>query len=108
VAIDDCGTGYSSLSYSNSFRGHLEDRPPFVDGVAPSSQDSAIVQTIVGLADAMGVSATAERVETEHQWRDLLAAGCDRGQGYVFAKPDPAEVIARPLEDEADRLDGAA
>jgi len=98
LAIDDFGTGYSSLSYLKRFPVDVVkiDRS-FVDGLGVDSDDSAIVQAILALAASLGMSVTAEGVETEVQLAELLRLGCTRVQGFLFARPESAADLTRRL-----------
>ena len=92
IAIDDFGTGYSSLSYlKNMEADSLKIDRSFVSGLDQNREDSAIVQTVVTMAAALGLDVTAEGVETEEQLARLREMGCHSGQGYLFARPGPAE-----------------
>ncbi|MFI8565437.1 putative bifunctional diguanylate cyclase/phosphodiesterase [Rhodococcus sp. NPDC078407] len=93
VAIDDFGTGYSSLS-------HLKELPvdtlkidrAFVTELGNGATgDLAIVQSIIGLADAFGLGIIAEGVETQRARSTLIDLGCTRAQGYLFSTPVAAE-----------------
>jgi diguanylate cyclase (GGDEF)-like protein/PAS domain S-box-containing protein len=92
VALDDFGTGYSSLSYLKKFDiDYLKIDRSFTRNLAPDSSDMALSDAIIVMAHKLDLKVIAEGVETPEQ-RDLLAAaGCDYGQGYLFAKPMPAE-----------------
>ena len=92
VALDDFGTGYSSLSYLNKFDiDYLKIDRSFTRNLAPDSSDMALSEAIIVMAHKLGLDVIAEGVETTEQ-RDLLAAaGCDYGQGYLFARPMPAD-----------------
>ncbi|KQQ31047.1 diguanylate cyclase [Duganella sp. Leaf126] len=91
VALDDFGTGYSSLSYLKKFDiDYLKIDRSFTRNLAPASSDMALSEAIIVMAHKLGLKVIAEGVETPAQ-RELLArAGCDYGQGYLFAKPMPA------------------
>ena len=65
----------------------------FVTGLERDERDTAIVRAVLALADALGLSTTAEGVETERQATALRALGCRRAQGYYFGRPLPAEAI---------------
>ena len=91
LAIDDFGTGYSSLAYLKLFPvDTLKVDRSFVDGLGEDPQDTAIVHSVVALAKALGLSVTGEGIETERQRELLRDLGCERGQGYLFARPCPA------------------
>ena len=96
LAIDDFGTGYSALSYLKRFSvDTLKVDRSFVGGIGHNTDDTAIVSAIVALAHTMGLEVTAEGVETADQQEHLRNLGCNRGQGYYFARPrDRAELTA--------------
>ncbi len=98
IALDDFGTGYSSLSYLQKF--HFDrvkiDRT-FVASLGTTGNAGAIIQSIVTLGHALGMKVLAEGVETNEQRVLLRLAGCDEMQGFLFAKPAPAEAIDRIL-----------
>jgi diguanylate cyclase (GGDEF)-like protein len=98
IAIDDFGTGYSSLRLLKGAPADLLkiDRS-FVAGLGSDPQDTPIVQTVIRLADALGLDAVAEGVETPEQLVELRAAGCRFAQGFHFARPAGAEAISALL-----------
>jgi diguanylate cyclase (GGDEF)-like protein len=95
ISLDDFGTGYSSLQHLRRlpFSEVKIDRS-FVLGMAADRGDSAIVHSVIALADALGLRVVAEGVEDERTWRLLAAAGCHAAQGWFHARPMPAEELA--------------
>jgi diguanylate cyclase (GGDEF)-like protein/PAS domain S-box-containing protein len=88
LAIDDFGTGHSSLAYLKQFPVHeVKVDRTFIQGIAESPVDSAIVRAIIDLAHALGISAVAEGVETKDQVAELTMLGCPVGQGFYFSQP---------------------
>ncbi len=102
VAIDDFGTGYSSMSYLKlpSVTSLKIDRS-FVTGLPDSSNDVAIAEAIMAMARSLGLRTIAEGIETEAQHEFLLHAGCDEGQGYLYAAALPPAAIERMLSARA-------
>jgi EAL domain-containing protein (putative c-di-GMP-specific phosphodiesterase class I) len=88
LAIDDFGTGHSSLAYLKQFPVHeVKVDRVFVQGIAHDPVDSAIVRAIIDLAQAMGIDAVAEGVETLAQVSGLQDLGCPVAQGFYFSQP---------------------
>jgi EAL domain-containing protein (putative c-di-GMP-specific phosphodiesterase class I) len=91
VSLDDFGTGYSSLSALKRLDiDYLKIDKLFVDNLALNSDDLALCEAIIVMAHKLDIKVIAEGIETEQQRDLLIAAGCDYGQGYLFAKPLPA------------------
>jgi EAL domain-containing protein (putative c-di-GMP-specific phosphodiesterase class I) len=88
LAIDDFGTGHSSLAYLKQFPvQEVKVDRTFVQGMVENPVDSAIVRAVIDLADAMGIAAVAEGVETEGQLAGLRKLGCPVAQGFYFSQP---------------------
>jgi diguanylate cyclase (GGDEF)-like protein len=99
IALDDFGSGYSNLGYLQRFPlDKLKIDRSFVVALGNSANGGVIIQAIVALGRALGLSVLVEGVETEQQRVLLRLAGCDEMQGFLFAKPAPATTIDRLLE----------
>jgi EAL domain-containing protein (putative c-di-GMP-specific phosphodiesterase class I) len=96
IAIDDFGTGYSSLAYLEELPAEiLKIDRRFVAGLGPAgSVAGSIVKAVVDIAHALGLTVIAEGVEEHGQFEFLRRCGCDSGQGYLWARPMPAEQFA--------------
>ena len=93
-ALDDFGTGYASLAYLSSLPVDvLKIDQSFVRDMLEDKGDMAIVQGIIGLAQAFGRQLVAEGIESAAHYRALLDLGCRYGQGYHIARPMPAEEL---------------
>lgn len=91
IALDDFGVGYSSMVYLQRLPvSVLKIDMRFVAGLPDDPDARAIVGLIVGLADAMGLSVTAEGIETQAQRAALIELGCTVGQGFLFSRPVPS------------------
>ena len=99
IALDDFGSGYSNLGYLQRFPlDKLKIDRSFVTALGKSANGGVIIQAIVALGRALGLSVLVEGVETEQQRVLLRLAGCDEMQGFLFAKPAPAKTIDRLLQ----------
>jgi diguanylate cyclase (GGDEF)-like protein len=88
LAMDDFGTGYSSLAYLQRLPiDVLKIDKSFVSGMMTDPDSVAIVRAVLSLAEALGMSTTAEGIETVELATTLAALGCASGQGYYFAEP---------------------
>ncbi|MHB8718381.1 MAG: EAL domain-containing protein [Candidatus Dormibacteria bacterium] len=99
LSVDDFGTGYSSLLYLRRFpvRVLKVDRY-FVAGLGRNPEDDAIVQAVIALAHALGLTATAEGVETGEQLHRLRALRCDSAQGFLWARAVPFDDFLALIE----------
>jgi diguanylate cyclase (GGDEF)-like protein len=98
LAIDDFGTGYASLSYLKRLPVDcLKIDRSLIKGVGFDNEDTAIIRAVVTLARSLGITVTAEGVETTEQLSQLRALGCEQGQGYYFARPVSADRLPELL-----------
>ena len=92
LSIDDFGTGYSSLSYLHALPiDVLKIDRAFVSRLSNTSNGQSIVRSIISLGKALSKTLVAEGIEEEGQLSQLVAMGCDEGQGFLFSKPVDAE-----------------
>ncbi|MFZ5705125.1 MAG: putative bifunctional diguanylate cyclase/phosphodiesterase [Pseudomonadota bacterium] len=92
IAMDDFGTGYSSLAYLQKLPiDVLKIDRSFIAPMLVDRDSVAIVRAILGLASALGMTTTAEGVESEQLVETLIGLGCDVAQGYYFARPLPSD-----------------
>jgi diguanylate cyclase (GGDEF)-like protein/PAS domain S-box-containing protein len=101
LAIDDFGTGYSSLSYLHRFPVDIVkiDRA-FVEPLRADGEGSPVATAVLHMARALGLAAAAEGVEHPDQLAGLRAIGCDFAQGFLFARPVPADAITALITDQ--------
>ncbi|MEU8968615.1 bifunctional diguanylate cyclase/phosphodiesterase [Streptomyces monashensis] len=107
IAIDDFGTGYSNLAYLSRLPvSTLKLDGSFVRGfqyegdqkaIAPNQADEVIVEAMIQLAHRLGITVTAECVETSAQATRLRRIGCDTGQGWLYSRPVPPDRISELL-----------
>ena len=95
-SMDDFGTGYSSLSYLRSFPfDKIKVDQSFVRDLGSDRDAQAIVRAIISLGKGLGVTITAEGVETEAEVNCLRNEGCHEGQGFLFSRARPnAEIVS--------------
>ena len=108
IAIDDFGTGYSSLKYLTRLPVDILklDRA-FVAELDGTAQGSAIAEAVVRLAQTLHLSTTAEGVETHAQAAELAALGYGTAQGYLYARPQPAEAVIAMLREQQLEVSGS-
>jgi EAL domain-containing protein (putative c-di-GMP-specific phosphodiesterase class I) len=98
LVLDDFGTGYSSLTRLKRFPlDVLKIDRSFISGIETNPDDRAIVKATIDMAHAVGLTVVAEGVETREQEERLRAFGCDRAQGYLYARPQPADAMTDVL-----------
>ena len=103
--MDDFGTGYSSLSYLRSFPfDKIKIDRSFMRDLDGRSDSLAIIKAVIGLGHSLGMSTTAEGVETEEQLKAVRDQGCNEVQGFLFSPPIEASAIRKLLATEAERL----
>ena len=98
VSVDDFGTGHSSLRYLRRFDADIVkiDRE-FVQASSSEQRTDALVRSVIAMADALGLVCIAEGIETLEQLALVRGHGCRLGQGYLLARPMPAEALGRLL-----------
>jgi len=98
ISMDDFGTGYSSLSYLRSFPfDKIKIDRCFIKGLGDNSDADAIVHAVANLADNLGMTTTAEGVETEQQLDRVRKLGCTDVQGFFYSPPVPVAELTRLL-----------
>lgn len=94
VEIDDFGKGYSSLSLLKNIKADvLKIDMSFLREIRNEERSRIILQSVISLAESLGMEVITEGVETEAQFRDLTEMGCEHFQGYYFSKPVPVDVF---------------
>jgi diguanylate cyclase (GGDEF)-like protein len=101
LSVDDFGSGYSSFSYLKHFPlDNLKIDRAFIREIVTDPDDAAISTAIIALGHALGLTVTAEGVETEHHVMLLREQGCDEMQGYFFSRPVRAEILGALLAEK--------
>jgi diguanylate cyclase (GGDEF)-like protein len=95
IAMDDFGTGYSSLSYLRSFPfDKIKIDGTFIRNASQETSSLAIIRAVTGLSTSLGMTTTAEGVETKEQLDRVRSEGCNEVQGFLISRPRPAGEIA--------------
>ena len=98
ISMDDFGTGYSSLSYLRSFPfDKIKIDSSFITDLATRNDSMAIVRAVTGLGKSLGITTTAEGVETSEQLALLRTEGCTEVQGFLLSQPVSATAIGQML-----------
>jgi EAL domain-containing protein (putative c-di-GMP-specific phosphodiesterase class I) len=98
ISMDDFGTGYSSLNYLRKFPfDKIKIDQTFVRDLGEKDGSMAIVRAVTGIGASLGISTTAEGVETIQQLQRLKAEGCTEVQGYFFSPPKPSDQVPELL-----------
>jgi len=94
IAVDDFGTGLASLTHLRRLPvDFLKIDTSLIEHLGARADDGAVVAAVVQLGHALGLAVAAEGVETPRQLSELRSIGCDLGQGFYFARPQPGEVV---------------
>ena len=102
ISMDDFGTGYSSLSYLRSFPfDKIKIDRSFMRDLTSRGDSQAIIKAVIGLGQSLGMSTTAEGVETEEQLEMVRAQGASEVQGFLFSPPLSPAALANLLHSEA-------
>lgn len=109
VSLDDYGSGLSSLAYLKRIHAdELKIDKDFILGLDQSARDALLVKSTIDLAHGLGLTITAEGVETPTALALLRGMGCDMAQGFLIGKPEPLDVLMIRLERPADAPDVTA
>jgi diguanylate cyclase (GGDEF)-like protein len=109
IAMDDFGTGYSSLGYLRSFPfDKIKIDQSFIRDLSTKEDSVAIIRAVVGLSSSLGITTTAEGVETKERLARLTSEGCNEVQGFLFSPPRPAAELQRLFKELAPRVEAVA
>lgn len=101
ISMDDFGTGYSSLSYLRSFPfDKIKIDRSFMRDLKSKGDSLAIIKAVIGLGQSLGMSTTAEGIETEEQLAAVRDQGCNEVQGFLFSPPVSATKVSEMLADQ--------
>ncbi len=105
IALDDFGTGFSALSYLLSYPfDKIKIDGSFIRAMENAAGAQAIVRAVAEIGHGMGITTTAEGIETAAQLRNVHAAGYNEAQGYLIARPMPASQVRKMLDGEDDSM----
>ena len=105
LAMDDYGIGYSSIQlFSRCPFTELKIDRTFVRGAAHRSNRRAVLESAIEMGRRLGVTTVAEGVESQSDWDLLCERGCDQAQGYLIAKPMPAQELPQWVRTNSERL----
>ncbi len=94
IALDDFGTGYASLSHLKQFPVHvLKIDRSFISGIGKNPDDAAIVEALISLGQSLHIETVAEGIETVEQAAFVRTRGCSIGQGFLYARAQPASNV---------------
>ncbi len=100
--MDDFGTGYSSLSYLRSFPfDKIKIDRSFMRDLTSRGDSMAIIKAVISLGQSLGMSTTAEGIETEEQLAAVREQGCNEVQGFLFSPPITSQAVTEMLASEA-------
>lgn len=100
-ALDDFGSGYAGIGYLSKLHfNKLKIDRSFISDLNVKPNAERMVRSMVGLAEAMGLTVTAEGVEEGYQHALLMSAGCSQMQGFLFHKPGPKEMVQKVLSEQ--------
>jgi EAL domain-containing protein (putative c-di-GMP-specific phosphodiesterase class I) len=98
ISMDDFGTGYSSLGYLRKFPfDKIKIDRSFIRDLSEKDDSVAIVRAVTGIGSSLGITTTAEGVETAEQLHRLRAEGCTEAQGFLFSEALPAGDVSALL-----------
>ncbi|MDE2383201.1 MAG: bifunctional diguanylate cyclase/phosphodiesterase [Alphaproteobacteria bacterium] len=98
LALDDFGTGYSSMAYLHKFRfDRIKIDRAFVQAYLDRPESRVVVDAMIMIGRQLGISVTAEGIETEAQYRAMVEQGCDLAQGFLLGRPAPLQIRPNPL-----------
>jgi diguanylate cyclase (GGDEF)-like protein len=105
IALDDFGSGYSSLTYLKNLPIDVVKLDAnFIRGIIAHGEDRLIVEAITALTHSLGLRIVAEGIETKEQLAILEENNCDYGQGYLFGRPVPGEVLETILKEKREQI----